>query len=76
VEAVILGDMSNLKNIYKVPKKARRFKVQKTASKAKAQPKSFLKKQKRKQAETKAEEIYKKLIIRIANRRRSKVIII
>ncbi len=44
MEAVILGDTSNLKGIYRVPKKTRRPKVQKTASKAKTQPKSLLKK--------------------------------
>ena len=74
MEAAILGDTSNLKGIHRIPKKAGRPKTQKAASKAKAQPKSPLKKQKRKQAET--EKTYKKLIIRITNRRRSKTIII
>ncbi len=74
MEAVILDDTSNFKGIYRIPKKAGRPKAQKAASKAKAQPKSLLKKQKRKQAET--EEIYKELIIRIINRRRNKTIII
>ncbi len=74
MEAAILGDTSNLKGIHRVPKKAGRLKAQKAASKTKTQPKSLLKKQKRKQAET--EETYKELIIRIANRRRSKAIII
>ena len=74
MEAAILGDTSNLKGIHRVPKKTGHSKAQKAASKTKAQPKSPLKKQKRKQAETK--ETYEELIIRITNRRRSKTIII
>ncbi len=70
----MLSDTSNLKSIYRIPKKAKRFKTQKAAPKAKVKSKSPLKKQKRKQTE--AEETYEKSIIRIANRRRSKVTII
>ncbi len=70
----MLSDTSNLKSIHRIPKKAKRLKAQKAAPKAKVKPKSPLKKQKRKQTE--AEETYEKSIIRIANRRRSKVTII
>ena len=74
IEAAILGDTSNLKGIHRVPKKTGHPKAQKAASKTKAQPKSPLKKQKRKQ--TKTEETYEESIIRITNRRRNKTIII
>ncbi len=72
MEVILLKDTSKLKGIYKVPKKPGRPKDLKTIPKIKAKSISPLKKQKRKQMETKT---YKKSILRITNRRRNKIVI-
>ncbi len=67
--SAILGDKSNLKGIYSVPKKGEHPKNSKIAPKTKVKTISSLKKQKRKEMEI---ETQKKAIIRIANRPRKR----